>query len=420
MGKIITIVFLIVFCISGFSQERFLQYTSKDTINGKPKVKGSFGVNLKLNGYYDLFGGLQNSETFNVGAINVFGTDDSGSLKIDMYQTQMNLESSFMTKNGKEINAVVEFDFWGGNGHMRLRKAYVAIDNWLIGQNWVAFGDKELWPNIMEYEGPPSGVWVRSPQISYYHTFKNKAWHYSLSLTAPITDYNKYGEAAEALIIEPLIIEANQTTPDFMAAVKYQKKWGHLRLSTVVRNVKYIDNNETDRFMGYGFSFSGIYWMHKDSFQFQITGGEGISAYNTSVQGFGYDGYPTTRNQIKATPSFGGWASYELFYSPKFHSNFVLGFTQYSLNNVKRVVVYDVIDSGLIIEKGNLDNYHYYGIVNLMYDPFENMIVGVELDYGEKKMSFDGSLDGTFETISIDASKARDAMRISFGILYNF
>lgn len=410
MKKKITIGFLIVFCISGFSQERFLQYTSKDTINGKPKVKGSLGVNLKLNGYFDFYGGLQESETFNVGAINVFGTDDSGSLKIDMYQTQVKLESSFMSKNGKEIKAMVEFDFWGGNGHMRLRKAYVASKHWLIGQDWVVFGDAELWPDILEFEGPPSGIWVRSPQISYFNTFKNKDWHYTLSLAAPITDYDRYGE------IEPLISEANQTTPDFMAAVKYQKKWGHLRLSTVVRNVNYIHDNQTDNFIGYGFSFSGIYWQKRNNFQFQITGGEGISAYNTSVQGFGYDGYPTTKNQIDATPSYGGWASYELFYSPKFHSNFVLGFTQYLLNDVKRVVITDGVDNGFIIVNGNVDNYHYYGIVNLMYDPVERMIVGIELDYGNKKVSFDGTVDDTY----IDDAKARDAMRVSFGILYNF
>ena len=78
MRKHLSTVLILMFCISVFSQERFLQYSSKDTINGKPKVKGSLGVNLKLNGYYDFFGGLQDSETFNVGAVNVFGTDDTG------------------------------------------------------------------------------------------------------------------------------------------------------------------------------------------------------------------------------------------------------------------------------------------------------------------------------------------------------
>ena len=53
-------------------QDRYLTVSSKDSINGLPKLKGSVGANLKLNGYYDVFGGLQESETFNVGMIDVF------------------------------------------------------------------------------------------------------------------------------------------------------------------------------------------------------------------------------------------------------------------------------------------------------------------------------------------------------------
>jgi len=67
-------------------KDRFLTVYSKDSINGKSKMKGSLGTNIKLNGYYDLYGGLQDSETFNIGKINVFGTDDSDSFKMDLYQ----------------------------------------------------------------------------------------------------------------------------------------------------------------------------------------------------------------------------------------------------------------------------------------------------------------------------------------------
>lgn len=168
---LVTICFLIFESIS--AQDRILTFTSKDSIKGKAKFKGSFGANIKLNGYYDVFGGLQDSETFNIGKINVFGTDNSGSFKMDMYQTQMKFESSIVTKNGETVYAVVEFDFWGGNGSMRLRKAYVEFDHWQIGQGWASFGDEALWPNILEWEGPPSGVWVRSPHIKYFNKIGN-------------------------------------------------------------------------------------------------------------------------------------------------------------------------------------------------------------------------------------------------------
>lgn len=40
-------------------------------MNGQPQLYGSLGTHMKLNGYYDAFGGLQNYDTFNVGFIDV-------------------------------------------------------------------------------------------------------------------------------------------------------------------------------------------------------------------------------------------------------------------------------------------------------------------------------------------------------------
>ena len=49
-----------------------------------------------------------------------------------------------------------------------------------------------------------------------------------------------------------------------------------------------------------------------------------------------------------------------------------------------------------------------------MYEPFERMTVGVELDYGVKKINFNGFSNA----IEINDSKERDAMRISFGFMF--
>ncbi len=277
-----------------YSQERYLTVKAQDSIKDEPRFTASIGANIKLNGYYDVFGGLQNNETFNIGMINVFGDDDSGSFKMDMYQTQIKFESTVMTKEGKKIQAVVEFDFLGGNGHMRLRKAYVEFDHWQIGQNWASFGDEAIWPNIMEWEGPPSGIWLRSPHIKYFNTIgDNPDWRYIIALDAPIVDYNRFDE------IEPLLEEANQVMPDLVLGVKHEKDWGHFRFATIFRNITYKLEGEKDNFFGYGFSFSGMLKKNRNSFQYQLTAGKGISAYITSVGGFGYDGFPTSNGGFR-------------------------------------------------------------------------------------------------------------------------
>jgi hypothetical protein len=392
-----------------FSQDPFLTIASKDSINGLPQFKTSLGVSMKLNGYYDFFGGLNDNDTFNVGLINVFGNDDEKSLNIDLYQTQIKLATTYVQKDGRKVDAVVEFDFWGGNGKMRLRKAYVESMHWQIGQNWNNFGDEKLWPNIMEWEGPPSGIWVRTPHVKYFNTLKNKNWMYEISLEAPISDYNRFDE------LEPLLDEANQTTPDATFAMKYQKEWGHFRMSSILRNIHFKLDGELGNFWGYGFSLSGIYKVEMNSFQYQFVAGNGITAYMTSLSGLGYDGFPTKDDGFSATPSFGGWMAYEYFLTEKLHANAVLGYTNFTFDNMERYLLTEDLNESIILQ-GSVEHYHYYGIINFMYDAYERMTIGLELDYGLKNMDANGFLNDQY----IDRNKSRDAMRMSFGFMFYF
>ncbi len=404
---------LLIFPVLSYSQlyenDRLLTVRSKDSIDNLPRMKGALGINMKLNGYFDVYGGLQDSETFNIGAINVFGTDDSSSFNMDLYQTQIFIQGNFITEKGENLKVIVEFDFWGGNGHMRLRKAYVETNHWQIGQNWNNFGDEDIWPNVMEWEGPPSGVWVRSPHIKYFNTFKNEKWEYSFSLEAPVVDYIALGS------LEPLVEEAHQIAPDFTAGLKYNKDWGHLRISSILRNIRYTLDDEISDFIGYGFTVSGIYKTEsKNNLQYQLIAGKGINAYLTSISGLGYDGFPTVDGDFEATPSYGGWISYEYFFTPKFHSNVVFGFTEYTFDNMERYIISNGFPEDVLVLDGDYKSNHYYGIFNLMYEPFERMTIGIELDYGIKKTEYEGLVNGIF----IDDKESRDAMRISFGFMF--
>ncbi|MCX7549126.1 DcaP family trimeric outer membrane transporter [Xanthomarina sp. F1114] len=399
-----------MFTLTTFSQERFLSVASKDSINNRPKFTTSLGVNMKLNGYYDIFGGLNDNDTFNVGHINVFGNDDSNSLNVDMYQTQINWTSEFVLENGKVIKAVVESDFWGGNGRVRLRKAYIESEHWQIGQTWNNFGDADLWPNIMEWEGPPSGVWLRNPHIKYMNSFKNPNWIYEISIEAPMTDYTRFDD------LEPLVEKANQTTPDLTFAVSYKKDWGHIRAVSLLRNVRYKLEGETDNFIGYGFGLSGIYKVSKNNFQFQITGGKGITSYLTTISGSGYDGYPTNSHSMNATPSFGGWMAYEYFFSKKWHSNLVVGSTYFQLKDLERYILTGEELLPEVYLNGNVEHRHYYLLFNTMYDLMDRLTLGIELDYGVKNLKASGTLHEVF----VDDSLSRDAMRISFGFMFYF
>lgn len=87
----------------------------------------------------------------------------------------------------------------------------------------------------------------------------------------------------------------------------------------------------------------------------------------------------------------------------------MIGYTKSFSNGIQRYVIIDEIEQEDIVLKGNVNNWHYYGIINLMYDPVERMSVGIELDY-----------NGFINDNYISKIISRDAMRVSFGIMYFF
>ena len=95
----------------------------------------------------------------------------------------------------------------------------------------------------------------------------------------------------------------------------------------------------------------------------------------------------------------------------------MLGYTRFFTDDVERyVIIEDSLISDTVLN-GDVNNVHGYGIVNMMYDPYERMTLGVELNYGVKKLEATGTTDNN--TV-FDIDKSRDAMRISFGLMFYF
>lgn len=105
------------------------------------------------------------------------------------------------------------------------------------------------------------------------------------------------------------------SSKDFIAGVKHDLDWGHFRIVSIFRSMNYKFNDETDSFKGCAFSSSGKLMKNINDFQYQLIGGEGIAGYNTSIASFGYDGYPNTEGAIEAKRSYGGWTSYEHYWT---------------------------------------------------------------------------------------------------------
>ncbi|UXX79094.1 hypothetical protein N7E81_17205 [Reichenbachiella carrageenanivorans] len=394
-----------------FAKLPVLSWKSTNQVDDKPAWEGFLLVKAKLNGIYDLSGGLQNQETFNVGQIDVWGHDNRNRFGMDMYQTQLRIWSKRKTATSDFVG-YLEGDFWGGDGRFRLRNVWLDYKFLHIGQDWSFFGDKDIWPNVLDWDGPPSGVWRRSTQIKFY--FKNpNHWLFEIGIENPGAEFTFNEE------IEPDISASYPVMPDFVGAAKKEMTFGYLRLAAIYRNLTYDYSGTNISKSGYGAALSGYIHTHadrKNPLQFQIVGGRGIASYLASFGGRNYDGVPTGTGSISTAPVLGGWVSYEHFFDSRWHANFVVGISNFLTPEITQLEI-GPNDYPATNTKIELD--HRYIVVNLMYDPTPGLTLGIEYNLGNRSLIYTGSIDIDGYMTS-EITQGRSAQRISFGAFFDF
>ena len=394
-----------------FVDEPHFRLASKELVNGRPKYDYFLYVKAKLNGVYDIEGGLQDQETFNVGRIDVWGTDDSNRFWMDMHQSQVRLRGQNETKYGPVVG-YLEGDFWGGSKGFRLRHLWIDYKFVHFGQDWSFFGDKEIWPNVFDWDGPPSGVWRREPELKFYFG-GDSGWRYEFGIANPGAELTFNTD------IDAAVTPTNQSAPDFIVALNKTTGFGHLRLTGIYRHLKYKTAGTEDSVAGYGATVSGFIGTGKDKknpIQFQLVAGQGIATYLVSFSGLNYDAAPDGDGNMKAIPTYGGWASYEHWFGDKWHGNVVAGYEDFQTH---RIDSYEIPGPDYQAENSEVTATHYYGLVNVMYDWLPNFVLGVEYNWGKKDTVHQGSID-TGDEVVARIEKGRVAQRISFGVFFNF
>lgn len=400
-----------------FEKTPILTWKSKSMINGKPSFNGFLLVKAKLNGVYDISGGLQESETFNVGKIDVYGTDDSKRFWMDMHQTQIRLWSERQTKDGPFIG-YLEMDAWGGNNSIRLRHAWFDFKFLHFGQDWSFFGDKDVWPNVMDWDGPPSGVWRREVQLKFYWETEQN-WKYEVGIEQPGAQISFIND------IDPNMMEAYQNIPNFVGAIRKGGDKGHIRLSGVYRILNYKELNEVKSMPGYGLSLSGMLKTNEkygNLVQFQVAAGKGIAAYLVSFDGLNYDAITTDLGNLSTVPAIGVWLSYEHYFSAKWHSNIVVGFSDFQTDEISEWEIAGEGAPGNPIQNTTIGLDHRYLLFNIMFDPTPGLTLGIEYNLGRKEIAYNGTIiDNDDPTVSYSTfEQGREAQRISFGAFFDF
>ena len=409
--KSIIVTFLFVLSFAFVSIAQHFKIQSKDSLNGRPSWESYLLFKMKLNGVFDISGGIQGNETFNINNVDVWGDDDTPNLWMDMHQSQVRLFGA-KEVGGHRAIGYFEGDFWGGSNRFRLRMAYINYKFFQFGQDWSFFGDKEIWPNVFDWDGPSSGIWRRNPGLIFYKE-TNAKWKFELGFEQT---------QAQISFIDDLdstfMAASGNPTPESIFTIKKSGGFGHIRLATILRFLHYNQSGESGYVTAFGGALSGFIKTNQTSInpiQFQFVAGKGIASYIVSFDGADYDAAPDGFGNMKAIPAFGGWVSYEHWLSKIIHANLVVGFTGFIVDDISEIYVpggeFYLSDASI-----NLD--FFYGLINIMIDPFEDFTVGLEYNIGNKENTYRGKFDES--TTEETLKKNRIAQRISFGLFYNF
>ena len=371
-----------------FSQNFKLE--TKDSLNGKPKHSIVFSgwVNSIFN--YDFAGIDSKYPALNIVSVPVGNHVNDPYVNFDAFQTRLRFNSTHQTKKMGEIKLWVEGDFVSGTGAFRLRHALISIGRFDFGQTWSNMSDELCWPNITDYDGPPTGIWAR-PTMIRYHIIKGEKHSLSISAEGPSLDY----QTEVPIMFDSLVEASNQNVPDFTFRYRFDTKVMNLQFSGVYRNIRYYNLADSSHSYetGYGVALSGIFTLFKrDKLYLQASIGRGISRYLVGYEGRYWDGIATSNHQISLLPVVGGFFGYDHFWtkSKKFSSTLVLGVT-----NVQNDV-YAQFDDFML---------GYWGTVNLWWYPVKNFAAAIEYTHAYRKDYL--GLDG-------------DAGRLQFMVMYSF
>lgn len=385
MRKLTLLICLLTLSQIGFSQ--LLKLQSPDSLNGKPKKQFYTTAWVKFSAFYDKRG-IPNVSAMHLPSIPTErdSVQDDPQYHADMNQTRLVFASTFQTKFVGEIFSYIETDFYGGDGggQLRLRHAYLRFKDFRIGQSWSGFTDEEAWPNITDFDGPATGAWVRSTQVTYFFR-PSKSTDISVGAEVPVVDYGRYS------LLDTLVTPAKQTIPDLVSHYEHRWRTGHVQLAGVLRFIEYNNAEQRNVYKpGGGFSLSGSQFMFgRDKLIYQVAYGHGISRYLVSFGGGGWDAVPDGNGNLDLVPIYGGYLGYQYFYGKKtydqrkhshFSSTFVLGLVR--LDNPQFPTIgNETLLTGLYAS-GNV-YWHVVGPLNIAFEAIYGARTDEFLSYGD-------------------------------------
>ena len=283
---------------------------------------------------------------------------------------------------------------------MRLRHFYGEWGAILAGQTHSLFMDIDVFPNTIDYWGPSGMVFYRNVQIRWT-PYRTENSHFAIAIERPSNDIDA-GNLRLIEGLEDVDVRNDEELPDLTAQYRYGDDWGHVQVGGILRKVGYeLRADDSDPWtegseMGWGINVGSVFnLLEKDAIRLQVVYGEGIASYMNDggmdlAPAANWNSGVATDLEAEAVALTGVLAYYDHWWSDRWSSSIGYSITKVDNTNFQDPGAFSKID---------------YASGNLLYYPADNLMVGGELMWGERKNNDDDTEDG---------------FRFQFTVKYNF
>jgi hypothetical protein len=324
----------------------------------------------------------------------------NGNFYSGVRQSRFGAKGTLPTTHG-DVFAQFEFDMFGvgpdaGQTTIRLRHAYGQWGSVGAGQTNSQFMDVDVFPNIVEYWGPNGMLFFRNVQVFWRPIDDRNQLTLALERPGASGDGGQFADRIEVQNVRPRF-----PVPDLTGNFKLGERWGYVRLSGIVRDMRWEQRTNLDTFdlsgsaVGWGASLSSNIHFHRDVARLQFTYGDGIQNYfNDAPVDVGPEfNLGNLRTPIRgvALPIFGTSIYLDHTWSSTLTS--AIGWSMVNIANS---------------DAQTFDAYHngQYASTNLLWTPVKNVMMGGEFQYARRQNNSDG--------FSFDDYRLQFAFKYSF------
>ncbi|MHA4843606.1 DcaP family trimeric outer membrane transporter [Flavitalea antarctica] len=315
---------------------------------------------------------------------NQFGT--SGNYFVSVRQTRFGVRSSTQTKLG-ELKTQFDFDLYGfgkdaGQTTIHLVNGFAQMGKLLVGQTPSTIMDTDVFPVTLDYWGPCSRIFILNVQVRYTPVFTEKH-RFAVGLERPgaTADGYDYTNSVDSRQLKPRL-----PLPNLTAHYRRNWNWGYTRIAAIAKSIQWKNVSDTSSIdlsgkdIGWGVNVSTVIDITKKlKFKFQGEWGEGFQNHiadpspDVALESNPSD--PVTPAKGKALPVLGFFSFVEYKWSKKLHSS--VGYSMMEIKNAD-------------LQSPDAFRMGQYALCNLRYYAVENVMLGIEYQYGRRDNYSDG------------------------------